>query len=284
MTHPPLWLIFALPFALMALLVWVGWNYFVPTEFKSTSPIQKVPKSGTWGRMKQRMPQLPWAFNTGSVEGMFRFLGSRRALWLLAPLLMAGFMVALTLSFAKHFNLDPLRSIALAQEGQVSLRLNQEKLLPPPALPPSMFINTQVPFLETADRNWGHLDPAFAQTVLQLFAKMAKRGFPMGLLEGYRSPERQELLASKGPTVTLARANQSKHQFGMAVDLAPMRDGRLVISERDPWAHSAYQALGEEAANLGLTWGGRWVRLADFGHVESASKVVMDSCKKTALK
>ena len=75
-----------------------------------------------------------------------------------------------------------------------------------------------------------------------------------------------------GSHVTSARAFQSKHQFGMAVDLAPLRDGRLIISERDPWAMEAYLALGEEAEKAGLIWGGRWW-FKDYGHVEIAESI-----------
>jgi peptidoglycan L-alanyl-D-glutamate endopeptidase CwlK len=50
-----------------------------------------------------------------------------------------------------------------------------------------------------------------------------------------------------------------------------MLNGRLVISERDPWAMQAYQALGEEAEKAGLVWGGRWT-LRDYGHIESPER------------
>ena len=105
------------------------------------------------------------------------------------------------------------------------------------------------------------------QAVLRLFARMEARGFQLALLEGYRSPDRQDMLADLGSNVTNARGMQSRHQYGQAADIAPMKDGRLVISERDPWAFAAYQALGQEAEALGLTWGGRW-NLRDYGHVE----------------
>jgi peptidoglycan L-alanyl-D-glutamate endopeptidase CwlK len=88
-----------------------------------------------------------------------------------------------------------------------------------------------------------------------------------GLLEGYRSPARQDLLAAMGSAVTNARAFQSWHQYGLAADCAFLRDGKLVISEKDPWAMRGYQLYGEVAESLGLTWGGRWTMM-DFGHTE----------------
>ncbi len=158
------------------------------------------------------------------------------------------------------------------RQAHIQVALNPERLVPPPALPPSLFVGSERPALETADRDWEKLNPRFTQPVLQVLLRLQERGYPFALLEGYRSPERQEKLADMGSHVTSARAFQSKHQFGMAVDLAPLRDGRLIISERDPWAMEAYLALGEEAEKAGLIWGGRWW-FKDYGHVEIAESI-----------
>jgi len=272
MQNLTIWPILGSLLALLALLAWIGWTYFLPRACRPARRTDGNVRSDAWERIRPRLPQLRRPFGMADLRGLLPDLSRRHAVWIAAPLLTAGIMVAATLIFARRVELDPLQAGALAREGEANLRLNQEKLLPPPTLPPSTFINTEVPNLESADRDWNHLDQAFAQIIYRLFDQMARRGYPIALLEGYRSPERQELLAAKGPTVTRARANQSKHQYGLAVDVAPMRNGRLVISERDPWAFAAYQALGEEAGKLGLTWGGNWTRLADYGHVESPNR------------
>ena len=150
--------------------------------------------------------------------------------------------------------------------------LRGEQLVPPPPLPPEAFTTAEVevvrPMLSSADRRWDRMDEAFVQRVLMVFKVMKDRhGYDMALLEGYRSPERQNVLAAQGAHVTNAGAWQSYHQHGLAADCAFLRDGKLVISEKDPWAMRGYQLYGEVAEELGLTWGGRW-RLMDFGHVE----------------
>jgi peptidoglycan L-alanyl-D-glutamate endopeptidase CwlK len=94
-----------------------------------------------------------------------------------------------------------------------------------------------------------------------------RHGYDMALLEGYRSPERQDVLAAAGSHVSNARAFQSFHQFGLAADCAFIRDGRLVISERDPWAMRGYRLYGEVAESVGMVWGGRWTMM-DLGHTE----------------
>lgn len=187
-------------------------------------------------------------------------------------LVIAAGVVGAVLMLSESIAPEPLLALEMDRQAHIQGALNPERLVPPPALPPSLFVGSERPALETADRDWGRLNPVFTQSVLRVLARLEERGYVFVLLEGYRSPERQEKLADMGAHVTGARAFQSKHQFGLAVDLAPMREGRLVISEREPWAMAAYQALGEESEKLGLVWGGRWW-FKDYGHVEIAGSL-----------
>jgi len=155
---------------------------------------------------------------------------------------------------------------------QVAQLLKGERLAAPAALPPPVFTTAEVtlvrPMLDSANRNWQLLDADFSRRLLVVFRIMKEQhGYDMAILEGYRSPERQNALAAAGPAVTNARAFQSYHQFGLAADCAFVRDGKLVISEKDPWAMRGYRLYGEVAQSVGLTWGGRW-KMMDFGHTE----------------
>jgi peptidoglycan L-alanyl-D-glutamate endopeptidase CwlK len=167
----------------------------------------------------------------------------------------------------------------IVPDAQVAALLKGEQLVPPLALPPLAFSTREVeqlrPMLVDASRNWGLLRPEFSQRLLLSFKIMKERyGYEMALLEGYRSPARQDLLARSGSQVTNARAFQSWHQYGLAADCAFWRDGRLVISEKDPWAMRGYQLYGQVAESLGLEWGGRWTMM-DFGHTELRLRGVM---------
>jgi len=159
-----------------------------------------------------------------------------------------------------------------AMNTQVAELLQGEQLVPPPPLPPMAFVQADVvrerPMLASASRDWALMHQEYAQRLLLVFKIMKERhGYDMALLEGYRSPARQDALASMGPAVSNARAFQSWHQYGLAADCAFVRDGKVVISEKDPWAMRGYQLYGEVAESLGLTWGGRW-KMMDFGHTE----------------
>lgn len=163
---------------------------------------------------------------------------------------------------------------------QIASLLKGEQLAPPAPLPPEVFIAADalmlrnqlsqytVPLLASASRNWQLLDPEYAQRLLLVFKIMREQhGYEMAILEGYRSPERQDLLSKLGVHVTSAKAFQSYHQYGLAADCAFLLNGKLVISEKDPWAMKGYTLYGEVAESLGFTWGGRW-KMMDFGHVE----------------
>ncbi|MEG0697957.1 MAG: M15 family metallopeptidase [Algoriella sp.] len=118
------------------------------------------------------------------------------------------------------------------------------------------------------DRKWNKMHPSYKQRLLMVFKIMKEQhGYEMVLLEGYRSPEHQTRLSGNTAT-TLAKAYQSYHQFGLAADIAFKKDGKVVISERDPWAWKGYQLYGVVAESVGLTWGGRWTRIHDYGHTE----------------
>ena len=164
-------------------------------------------------------------------------------------------------------------------DAQIAALLRGEQLVPPVETPPLAFTTQEVvqvrPMLVNASRNWGLMHPEFSQRLLLAFKIMKeKHGYDMALLEGYRSPARQDLLARMGGTVTNARAFQSWHQYGLAADCAFWRDGKLVISEKDPWAMRGYRLYGEVAEQLGLTWGGRW-KMMDLGHTELRLRGVM---------
>lgn len=193
------------------------------------------------------------------------------------PLSIAAALLALppivVFSLRALHTLDAYDDTSTSQPDSVVAALLQgEQLVPPPPLPPEVFTTAEVelvrPKLSTADRRWDALDADFRQRLLLAYRLMREEhGYEMVLIEGYRSPERQNLLASLGAHVTNAAAWQSYHQHGLAADSAFLRAGKLVISERDPWAAKGYELYGEVAQRVGLTWGGRWQN-ADLGHVE----------------
>lgn len=256
--------------SIFSLLSWIGWRFFV------APPVALSPKLSVDAMVGQPPNSTSGKRSEARREFFFSLLPSafsRKCLSFFLLLVLVGALgVACVFSLSEWIAPDPLAALEMDHQAHIQAKLNPEQLVPPPALPPSMFIGSERLALETADRDWSKLDPLFVQPVLVVLSRLAERGYSFALLEGYRSPERQEKLADMGSNVTNARAFQSKHQYGRAVDLAPINNGKLVISERDPWAMQAYEALGEEAEKAGLTWGGRWW-FKDYGHVEMPGSV-----------
>jgi peptidoglycan LD-endopeptidase CwlK len=234
-------------------------------------------RAGSLAGLSRRLgPRAPAAGAMASSSASFGAIRHRLAGWLLGVGLVTliGLPAGLTFWWSGHQTrqLDGFDDTVRPQDQKLSALLEGEHLVPPPPLPPDIFLTQEVaqerPLLASADRRWDQLDPAFVQRVLRVFKVMRdEHGYDMALLEGWRSPERQTLLAAQGANVTQAGAWQSYHQHGLAVDCAFLRDGKLVISERDPWAMRGYQLYGEVAARMGLTWGGHW-KMMDLGHTE----------------
>ena len=160
--------------------------------------------------------------------------------------------------------------------SMIAQLLRGERLTPPPPPPPEVFTTQEVrrlrPEIVTADRKWEQIDPELQQRVLAIYEVMRRQyGYEMVLVEGYRSPQRQaELMA--GGKATRAGAWQSCHQYGLGVDSAPIRGGKLQWDMGDAWTRRGYHLYGELAEQAGLEWGGNWRSIKDYVHVEMSDR------------
>jgi peptidoglycan L-alanyl-D-glutamate endopeptidase CwlK len=216
--------------------------------------------------------------NTNRIHSGIRRAGSliwqagvqyRKALLISLIILITPIIVAVLIK--PNRALEGYADVPQTTDPVITALLQGEQLVPPAPLPPELFVTQEVEAvrqdLSGASREWAMLDTDFRQRLLTVFQLMAKCGYQMALIEGYRSPERQNYLAGLGPQVTNVGAYQSYHQYGLAADCAFLRDGKIIISEKDPWAMNGYRLYGEYAELVGLIWGGRW-KLMDFGHIE----------------
>ncbi len=172
--------------------------------------------------------------------------------------------------------LDDFRGQDMAESTSlVAQLLRGERLVPPPPPPPEVFTTEEIrrtrPEVVNADRRWDSIDAGLQQRVLAIFEVMRRQhGYEMVLVEGYRSPQRQAELMSAGKA-TRAGAWQSCHQYGLAIDAALMRDGRLQWDMGDAWTREGYMLYGQLASQAGLEWGGNWRSIKDYVHVELAA-------------
>ncbi len=96
-----------------------------------------------------------------------------------------------------------------------------------------------------------------ARVAFEGLAAVLSRNTPLRPFETYRDPEMQDLAFRSG--TSKARAFESAHQFGLAVDFVPFVDGHWNWRDGQWW-----EVLDREAAALGLLTPVSW----DRPHVE----------------
>ncbi len=240
-------------------------QWLAKTEMRLSRRVGRIAQRGNDGVASLRQSS---AASAHSVAGFFR----RHYIACLLALAVLCLPPMLALMASKRTMLGGYDVSVREVNSQIAELLQGEQLVPPSAPPPLVFVTQEVvqlrPMLGSASRNWDLLNQEYAQRLLLVFKIMKeKHGYDMAILEGYRSPARQNMLAAMGSNVTNAAAFQSWHQYGLAADCAFLRDGKLVISEKDPWAMRGYRLYGEVAESVGMTWGGNW-KMMDFGHTE----------------
>jgi peptidoglycan L-alanyl-D-glutamate endopeptidase CwlK len=240
---------------------WLGWTYGALARIAGNAERIRRRVGANTSRYQGRSTTLCrrivaglWRHRLASLTTLVLLLGPALLIQLLAP--------------AKLDNND--QPTPTTDPVVLSL-LRGEQLVPPPQLPPEVFVTEELRSqrleLASASREWRMLDADFRQCLLTVYHLMQQQGYQMALLEGYRSPQRQDMLARLGAHVTGARAFQSYHQYGLAADSAFLKDGKVLQSEKDPWVMEGYRLFGTYAEAVGLVWGGRW-KILDFGHVE----------------
>ncbi len=260
---------------LFALAIW----YFVstPSLLNSVRKLKRLLAAVPGMLRPSFSPRVPAVARPPVSRVYFSWQQHRR--YLIAAGSIVLLPVAVAFLFRSQVEIEGFSDIDTHDIPVVTALLQGEQLVPPPPLPPESFLTIEVqaerPDIQFASRDWDLLDTEFRQRLLLSFRIMEREhGYRMVMLEGFRSPERQDKLARMGASVTNARAYQSYHQYGLAADAAFMRNGKIVISEKDPWAMQGYQLYGQVAESVGLKWGGRW-KLMDLGHVELPVKGVL---------
>jgi hypothetical protein len=107
------------------------------------------------------------------------------------------------------------------------------------------------------------LHPYFRDRIIELIARCKAKGIELAVVEGYRTRAKQSEYQSMGKKYTRSGAGKSKHQYGLAVDVVPIVNGKAQWHNKALWLK-----VGVVGERLGLRWGGRWRKLYDPGHFE----------------
>ncbi|MDB5344275.1 MAG: ycdD [Schlesneria sp.] len=123
--------------------------------------------------------------------------------------------------------------------------------------------------------------PSLRYKLIQLLDLLRLNGEDVLLYEGFRTIDQQNADWQVGrdidgrvigTTITDAKGGYSFHNYGLAVDFAPVGPLGVPLSKRNmlEWSAKArYEAIARLAQTLGLEWGGTWPK-PDKPHLQYA--------------
>lgn len=116
------------------------------------------------------------------------------------------------------------------------------------------------------------LHPLVKAKVEQFIQKCDEAGIDLLITSTYRDHESQAELYAQGRTkpgkiVTKAKPGQSWHNWKVAVDVVPLRNGKPV------WGTTGadgqlWEKVGEIGESVGLEWAGRWKTFKEYAHFQ----------------
>lgn len=121
------------------------------------------------------------------------------------------------------------------------------------------------------------LHPVVLAQKNKLVAQTRELGITIMITNDYRSEEEQNRLykqgrSTEGQIVTNAKAGESLHNYGLAIDFAlRLKDGSVIWDmEHDGNGNgkSDWMEVVAIAKDLGFQWGGDWTNFPDYPHLQ----------------
>lgn len=121
------------------------------------------------------------------------------------------------------------------------------------------------------------LHPKLRHEALGLFHEVCQRGLGIRVTAAFRSFQEQERLyqqgrTAPGPRVTNAKAGQSYHNYGLAIDFCLLGPSGQVSWDRQADMNRNGLSDWEETVfvfkEAGWAWGGDWTSFKDYPHLE----------------
>lgn len=122
------------------------------------------------------------------------------------------------------------------------------------------------------------LHPYFRDRINELIDVCRKQGIELAVVESYRTHAKQAEYFGMGRKYTRSKGGNSKHQYGLAVDVVPVIDGQAVWENQTLW-----KKIGVNGERLGLRWGGRWRAPYDPAHFEWSGGITTTQLAKGLL-
>lgn len=118
------------------------------------------------------------------------------------------------------------------------------------------------------DKKIASLHPSMQDEAKAFVLKAKDRfGIDLRVTDGFRDYKTQDNIYAQGRTkpgaiVTNARGGYSNHNFGLAIDVVPIENGKANYNT------TQYPLIGRIGESVGLEWGGRWKSIIDLPHFQ----------------
>lgn len=89
-------------------------------------------------------------------------------------------------------------------------------------------------------------------------------GIKLRIIQGYRTYAEQDALYKQRPKVTNAKGGESNHNFGLAIDVAEIKNGSIDWAEQE----IVLPKIAPIGKKWGFEWGGEWKSFVDKPHFE----------------
>lgn len=111
------------------------------------------------------------------------------------------------------------------------------------------------------------LHPSIIAPTIKFMLELQDRGLNVRITQGLRTFEYQNKLYNQGRTtpgniVTNAKAGYSYHNYGLAVDIVEIVDGKA------NWNSTNWELFGDIGKKYGFEWGGDWKSFVDKPHFQ----------------
>lgn len=125
------------------------------------------------------------------------------------------------------------------------------------------------------------LHPKVATMAMLFIQECRVEGIDLLVTSTYRDMESQAALFAQGRTtpgkiVTKARPGQSFHNYRVALDVVPLRNGKPIWDTKDP----VWQQIGTIGKACGLEWAGDWKSFKEFPHFQYTGGLTLADFQK----
>lgn len=119
-----------------------------------------------------------------------------------------------------------------------------------------------------ASRDLNELLPDVKVMALAFIAKCKSEGIDLLITSTYRDIESQNALYAQGRTtpgkiVTNAKGGRSFHNYRVALDVAPLVNGKIDWNDAKLWVR-----IGAIGKSVGLDWAGDWASFKEMAHFQ----------------